>query len=1354
METLRLEVRDFLRTDSGMEWHWTLRDADGRALGERRAALPGDDWRYDAFTDLHGYLRRYAGPYDDRQAGAEEIIAQVAAWVDEHAYGPLTGALARLAPCEVDIRLPGQAHALAFLPLELPLRALGVTVCMDLGFPAVRIGGGRGARILALFSLPDVTAAMNLRRERRRIAGLVERLRAGGRDVELRVLQYGVTRRRLAEAISEGGWDVLHLSGHGSGGLITLEAEDGGRDPVSGDDLAELLAPLSGVTRLVFASACESATHEARAELLRLTDPGGQGYLQVYRRSPGVAPALAERLGCPVIGMRFPVAEPFAAGLAEDLFAALLDEGLSLAEALSPVRAGPDPRHAPSAAGVTVFGRDAAAVRLTAPAGDARPPLTAGIPGPPERFVGRVGMMSRASRALAPGSGLPAVLFHGMAGAGKSSCAQELAHLHAGGFDQVVWFGVPDEPADPLITLADLVIAMEQAVDGLRFVELLGDAASLAVEQRGLAARFGEKRLLLVVDGCEPLLDAGGEWRDERWRLLVDMLTGHTGPARTVLTSRHRPAAVDPDRVLVETVDTLPEAEAALLAAELPNLGMLAAGRSPLLTPEYAAGLARRVVAAAHGHPTLLELADAQAATPEVLLPLLGMAESVWAGQAGDYLSVLRSWTLEVVGRLAAPQRLMALFLACLEPADRTSDTVARTWSGVWQAYGEGETPRAVEAAGPLVGHGLVSIEGEDAEPGLRLGVHPAVAAAIRDHADPAVRESMDRSLAHDHDVMARQAIRRAEEGGSTAEAVAAARTALPYLLRSGMWEEAAYLLEPLLLTDYSPETLRWALTPLRRCAGALEGTELEIPVRANLARALQAVDSRAAGDLLSSLYTAALEKGDDAATVAASGDLIDMWLVSGRVAEALALADRTVAHTDRRDLWMRIAVRAQRQRILLALGRAEEVLPEVYRLMEEAGGPPEAGGHERGGQVRPWAAWEMLLRSGQVAAGNLGRGEESLELGGRIVRSQLRRGASELDLARTRFENSAVLIGMGRHDEALQELHHCRQVFEKARDKEYLGKTLGALAAVRMALGHEEPALSIGADALRYSYLAGNAHDIAIAHNNLGVFRFLQGRPGSLTHLLASALLAALAGRTGVDTTLRVAAARMSGAVPDRVAASPAELCAAAGGPLAAALDRIGSPREQEEAFDVVVHRLLPAAVAQLAPYLVMWDTVLEGMHAAAGGDHEAETMVRVTFADNEDYQDLITALRAIAAGQRHSGVLSGLGVTELAVARRAMDVFDGRVRLPAQLWRSMPVATLLFRAVAAALGDADAAQAVADELLLRESDHLLAGVVDTLPKVLAGERGPRLLDGLTPAHAAAVAAVLDRIEAAERPV
>jgi CHAT domain-containing protein len=84
------------------------------------------------------------------------------------------------------------------------------------------------------------------------------------------VVQYGVTRERLAEIAGSGdGWDVLHLSGHGAGGLFLLEKADGSPDRVGTADLVDLLRAARRRVKLAVVSACESAG-DTTAQTLRL----------------------------------------------------------------------------------------------------------------------------------------------------------------------------------------------------------------------------------------------------------------------------------------------------------------------------------------------------------------------------------------------------------------------------------------------------------------------------------------------------------------------------------------------------------------------------------------------------------------------------------------------------------------------------------------------------------------------------------------------------------------------------------------------------------------------------------------------------------------------------------------------------------------------------------------------------------------------------------------------------------------------------------------------------------------------------------------------------------------------------
>jgi tetratricopeptide (TPR) repeat protein len=149
--------------------------------------------------------------------------------------------------------------------------------------------------------------------------------------------------------------------------------------------------------------------------------------------------------------------------------------------------------------------------------------------------------------------------------------------------------------------------------------------------------------VLLVLDNLETLLNPDGTWRDPRWEPLIAALAGHRGESRLVMTSRIPPAALGLG-VLVLPVHALSLAESATLARELPNLRALlhldaSADPGPVQADADVNGdreRVRRVLWVVQGHPKLLELADAAAADPVRLDLQLAAAEAAAAGQRLD----------------------------------------------------------------------------------------------------------------------------------------------------------------------------------------------------------------------------------------------------------------------------------------------------------------------------------------------------------------------------------------------------------------------------------------------------------------------------------------------------------------------------------------------------------------------------------------------------------------------------------------------------------------------------------------------------------------------------------------------
>ena len=506
---------------------------------------------------------------------------------------------------------------------------------------------GDRLRMLAIFSLPEGAGALNLRKERFRLARLINNLaKVNSRAIELRVVQYGVTRARLEQVLLEAdGWDVVHLSGHGLRGGLVLETDTGGRDLIPAPELVDLLDLAADKIKLVTLSACESAAVTAKQQLHLLgldQDPAGEDPAAVVPAGVGlssVAGGLVERLDCAVLAMRFPVTDDFSIALADSFYDLVLgkDQPVDRALALTIARVIPAvPTAAVPAVSVAtpaLFGGAAADLHLVPPEGEpevfgVERQRMAGFPAQPERFVGRVGALARAAAVLAPDSGWSGLVFHGMAGAGKTTCALELAYTHQDSFQGLVWWAAPPEREDIATALTSFGLALEQQL-GLRIVHTFAAAETLRRVLPGLTELMEQQRLLVVIDNAESLLTDTGGWRDPNWELLVAALTAHQGLSRLVLTTRLLPADLD-GRVVVEAVHALTLAESMLLARELPNLTRLLDGTDlPTdLSADQARGLVARTLQIVQGHPKLIELADGIASDPTELAARLDDANA------------------------------------------------------------------------------------------------------------------------------------------------------------------------------------------------------------------------------------------------------------------------------------------------------------------------------------------------------------------------------------------------------------------------------------------------------------------------------------------------------------------------------------------------------------------------------------------------------------------------------------------------------------------------------------------------------------------------------------------------------
>jgi CHAT domain len=800
---LLLEALD---ADGPLRWRWWLTDEEtGNPLADHAVNIDPESRDLAIFRDLDSYIYSYAAP-DRRVDDGARFVQQAGEWAGRELLGEAVGeAILAEAPVTVRVTVPDALAQVLLWPLELahadgkPLAAQGdVTLVYDIA-PAAPVAQTlarrksevTGAlRMLAVFSQPTATSVLALRRERYALTRLIRTIAARERAlIQLMVVQYGVTRQRLAKIVDSGdGWDMLHLSGHGTGGVFTLETRDGTPDHVSTSDLAALLRPARHRLKLAIVSACESAadTTAQTLRLLGLTDqaealeaaeedrgtqgaPAGQATMSdgqvtapegvpgaeggqrpatsVRDAAPsgsvvpparhrsahvvGLAQTLVRELDCAVVGMRYPVADEFAIAFADVFYEHLLSRCQPADVAVARAVAGAA-RSAPSAAipaasiaTPAVFGARAAGLKLPVPHGspviDPAGQRMAYFPGEPPRFVGRAAAMARASAALAPGSGRTAVLLHGMAGAGKTACALELAYRHAGSFAAAAWWQAPTREEEWPTALADLAnrLDIQLADSGFTIAGHIGTVTALENFLPRLRSAMANSGVLLVLDNLETLLTPGGAWRDDRMAKLITALTDHDGESRVILTSRVPPANLTSEplaaRAVTLPVNALSLDESVALARELPNLrALLHDDASPVRTDQPARAerlraaeadrdRVRRVLRVVQGHPKLMELADAAAVNRDRLDAQLAAAEHAvtaegsLAGRSLDaffrdgtstlhpaqFLDTLTAWTVTALDVLSPAARLMAEFVACLEDNDRVSDVIEATWAGL-----------------------------------------------------------------------------------------------------------------------------------------------------------------------------------------------------------------------------------------------------------------------------------------------------------------------------------------------------------------------------------------------------------------------------------------------------------------------------------------------------------------------------------------------------------------------------------------------------------------------------------------------------------------------------------------------
>ena len=1142
--TLQLEVVDF---KDPQHWRWVLKDRSGRFLQDQEVELDANDPNYFYFLNLQSYLDSHSSP-DNRKEEQRQLLSEVSAWIGSKVLGRVAEWLGECqTPVTVRVLVPPEAIGLIYHPLELakvndkPL-ALG-----DLSLVFEKAGSrplthqpiGERLRMLALFSLPTDEEPLAMRRERYKLIRLINRT-AQNRSlaIELRVLQYGVTRDNLRGALEEGeGWDIIHISGHGDRGSVFLEKPDGTSDEVSSEELADLLSLARGRLKFITLSSCHSAaaTIEETLRWLNLwKSEMGQDVPSRKESDRGPMPALAQQLAtsldCAALAMRYTVGDDFATDLSTELYELLFDKGqtlpralqLSLKKVLTSERSA---TYEPLSLGTpALFGQQAVDLVIKPPKvsrSKFQLPMhgLAYFPDEPKRFVNRIGPLIRASAALAPESDKKGVMFYGMAGGGKTACALELAYHYSRSdrFSFFVWYKAPDEGKDIDQALLNLAMEIERRLPGLKMVQTVNDMDSFKDFLPTFSAALQKNSILMVLDSLESLLTSEGKWKDERWELLMKALLKHDGYSRVVLTSRRPPMDFKDGQLVIEPVYALSLKEAVILAREMPHLGNLLSGKS-------AAGLVRgrelvaRVLELVQGHPKLIEFAEDQAGDPEALTKYLDKASEELIGKrtrleaffdsgessldAQEFLKMLYSWTKAVSAGLPHASRTLFHFLCALEEPDRQSRIAEKAWPDLWKRLGmSGQAPdigKAVQSLKALVD---VQIIGDGFTYIIQSGVVEAGIAEL----DQGFREQVD-------DVMTEffRALFEVAKSKEISDLVArAGLSAVPYLLRQSGWDEVGYHLQEVIIRDASQGTIAAVLPVLRRLAEHTKGTKNELNSIALLARGLLIAGQWQEAEVkYRSVIFESVKQGEFFLASAASGDLSNILRDTGRPNEALELLKERKGYVSQASLgpWTQLANESKALQILNVLGRHGEVLEAVERLRAQMDSLPNQS--EQVENVWPWNIREAILDAGLKAATGSGNHNRARDIIAEILKLKKARGASDVELAKTAFSDYFSLMMLKHNDQAWELLQRCKEIFERENNLEMLGKVFSALAQHEMSNGRTDHAVNFLEAALRYNYLTGNTEDISLSHDNLAICLARVELDKALAHHLAAGII------------------------------------------------------------------------------------------------------------------------------------------------------------------------------------------------------------------------------------------------------
>jgi len=655
-----------------------LLDAHGVQLAYRHTdfkTLPASQ-QFGLF-DLRNYLRHYAEPGQETLAVDEIGVCIAETVLGEDIFKQLWQSTAQRT---LQIQLPGAgetendlAAALARVPWEIAKPAAKAETLGERNLllrivhdrqappsPPLELAEGKDLRVLFVFAEAKGSTPLGMRQERLALQALFAQEIYPNRRVVAHVLSHGVTRARLIDQLEqEGGYHIVHWSGHGHRNLLELAKPGGGQDLLSGEEFLALFNQAGGfLPQLVFLSACHSG------DILRVKDwddfiavnqgqtPGAKELdgkdldLQTQPGYTGTAHALLQGGVPSVVAMRYAVGDDYARDLGLAFYRALLAHAQpkSAAAALTSARkdlANPGKHTAAHYAACdhatpVLYGAEQSGVKPPtgrSPALNPRDPrlhriAELGSASHPH-FVGRTWELAGlGANFIGAGGGTeiqPVAVVTGLGGMGKTALVAEALALWEQRFDWVLLYQA--KPPNSLgfdATLRDIDRKLAEelgryhahvqarpadAIYRDASAEFTGPARQQRL-LRNLVRALQDEAILLVLDNFETHLKPQPEtgaaaWacQDPAWDACLQTLAAELPGSRSrVLLTCRRPLSALAGSAYVLPLGPLPAPEAALYLRFHPALNRMlhsADGQEQRL--------ARRVLNASRFHPLLLD---------------------------------------------------------------------------------------------------------------------------------------------------------------------------------------------------------------------------------------------------------------------------------------------------------------------------------------------------------------------------------------------------------------------------------------------------------------------------------------------------------------------------------------------------------------------------------------------------------------------------------------------------------------------------------------------------------------------------------------------------------------------------